>query len=80
MTSVLNRLDQAQLEHSYIKLPRPVIVPSESLIGIHTMSSRKKDCLSAEELTAIPSHRSYLQSLYTWEEDTNHLSLVSRAL
>ncbi len=79
MTSVLNRLDQAQLEHSYVKLPRPVIVPSESLIGVRNMSSRNRDCHSAKDLTAVPSHRSWLQSLYTWEEDTNHPSLVLRA-
>jgi len=51
----LNRTNQAQLQ--YVNLPRALVVPSESLIGIHTMSSRNKDCLSAEELTAVPSHR-----------------------
>lgn len=77
LTGALNRTDQAQLQ--YVNLPRPLVVPSESLIGIHTMSSRNRDCHSAKDLTAVPSHRSWLQSLYTWEEDTNHPSLVLRA-
>ncbi len=77
LTGALNPTDQAQLR--YVNLARPLVLPTGSLIGIYTMSSRNRDCHSEKDLTAVPSHRSWLQSLYTWEEDTNQPSLVLRA-
>lgn len=51
MTGVLNQLGRDQLH--YVNLPRPLVVPSGSLIGVRTMSTQNRDCHSAEDSTAI---------------------------